>query len=467
MRAIRLVLLALLIVALPATSLAGVFISVAIAPPLLPVYAQPLCPGPGYIWAPGYWAWGPFGYYWVPGAWVLPPFIGALWTPGYWDWDDGAYVWNAGFWGPYVGFYGGIDYGFGYFGTGFYGGYWNNGTFFYNTAVNNVNTTIVNNVYSQPVSNSMVSRVSFNGGNGGTTARPTATQMAAARARRDPPTATQNQLQRAASNNRGQWASVNHGRPAVAATARPQAFTRQAAAANRGGRNNAAMGGAGRRNGMAPLAGARPGAAARPMTGARPVTGARSMAQRARGNNAPMNRSIARAPVRQAPAVRGAPQRFNARNNVAARPAARNRAPMQYAAPRGRAQAYRPTAPATRYNARNNVPARPATRYRAPAQYAAPRARTQAYRPTAPAARYGARNVPVRPVMQNRAPAQRLNAPRSAPQPRFSAHSSPAPRFSAPRPSAPRFSAPRAAPSIPRAQSAPRPAAGPSRRGRG
>jgi len=47
-----------------------------------------------------------------------------LWTPGYWAWQNDAYVWYAGYWGPTVGFYGGIDYGFGYPGSGFYGGYW-------------------------------------------------------------------------------------------------------------------------------------------------------------------------------------------------------------------------------------------------------------------------------------------------------------------------------------------------------
>src|SRR5262249_10457129 len=36
----------------------GVGVSIGIAPPVLPVYDQPLCPGPGYIWTPGYWAYG-------------------------------------------------------------------------------------------------------------------------------------------------------------------------------------------------------------------------------------------------------------------------------------------------------------------------------------------------------------------------------------------------------------------------
>jgi len=61
----------------------AVGISVRIAPPVLPVYVQPICPEPGFIWIPGYWAYGPDGYFWVPGTWVEPPGVGLLWTPGY------------------------------------------------------------------------------------------------------------------------------------------------------------------------------------------------------------------------------------------------------------------------------------------------------------------------------------------------------------------------------------------------
>ena len=57
------------------------------APPVLPVYVQPPCPQPGWMWTPGYWAYGPDGYYWVPGTWVPAPYVGALWTPGYWGWN--------------------------------------------------------------------------------------------------------------------------------------------------------------------------------------------------------------------------------------------------------------------------------------------------------------------------------------------------------------------------------------------
>jgi hypothetical protein len=123
-RVLRVMLPMLLLLTVPLTSFGAFFLSVTIAPPLLPVYVQPVCPGPGYIWVPGYWAYNDFGYYWVPGTWVRAPFVGAFWTPGYWGWADGSYVWHEGFWGPEVGFYGGVDYGFGYFGVGYVGGYW-------------------------------------------------------------------------------------------------------------------------------------------------------------------------------------------------------------------------------------------------------------------------------------------------------------------------------------------------------
>ncbi|MGC2414314.1 MAG: YXWGXW repeat-containing protein, partial [Stellaceae bacterium] len=183
----------------PTMPSAQVGVSITLAPPPLPVYAQPVIPGPGYIWAPGYWAWGPDGYYWVPGTWVLPPAVGVLWTPGYWGWRGGSYLWNQGYWGPTVGFYGGINYGFGYGGFGYAGGYWNRGAFFYNRQVNNIgNNTNITNVYTRNVTNNITnSTVSYNGP-GGATARMTAAQAAAARQPHIPPTAIQTQHREAA-----------------------------------------------------------------------------------------------------------------------------------------------------------------------------------------------------------------------------------------------------------------------------
>ena len=227
-RFLRSLLPALVLAALPAVACAGVFIgvSVNVAPPPLPVYVQPPCPQPGYIWAPGYWAWGPYGYYWVPGTWVLPPEVGLLWTPGWWGWDADRdnYLWHAGYWGPRVGFYGGIDYGYGYDGVGFDGGYWRRGIFFYNRAVVRVGPTFVTNVYYRQVYHPQVRHVSFNGGRGGIMARPTRMDRIAARERRYGFTSMQRRQENMARGERVLRANFNHGRPPIAATARPVVF---------------------------------------------------------------------------------------------------------------------------------------------------------------------------------------------------------------------------------------------------
>ena len=227
-RSIRWFSIALLMLSVLSTvANAGVFVSVGFGPPALPVYEQPLCPGAGYIWTPGYWAYGPQGYFWVPGTWVVAPQPGLLWTPGYWGWGGGAYLWHEGYWGPTVGFYGGINYGYGYVGSGYQGGYWRDRQFYYNQNVNNVNVTNVHNTYNTTViNNTTVNNVSYNGGTGGTTASATPQEIAAAR---NPhvvqPTAVQTQHVQAASTNHQLLASVNSGKPAIAATARPADFS--------------------------------------------------------------------------------------------------------------------------------------------------------------------------------------------------------------------------------------------------
>ena len=206
----------------PSSAQIAIGISVRIAPPALPVYAQPLCPGPGYLWTPGYWAWNDDGgYYWVPGTWVVAP-IGMLWTPGYWGFVGGVYGWHAGYWGPHVGFYGGINYGFGYGGVGFVGGEWRGDGFFYNRAVMNVNVVNVTNVYSRTVVVNNV-HTSFNG-QGGIEARPTAQEEAYSREPHRAALPAQTEHEHAASQNRALFASENHGRPAIAATGKPGEF---------------------------------------------------------------------------------------------------------------------------------------------------------------------------------------------------------------------------------------------------
>jgi hypothetical protein len=238
---VRSLLILVVVLVMGHACMAQVAISVSFAPPELPVYTQPVCPGEDYIWTPGYWAWDPdvSDYYWVPGTWVLAPEPGFLWTPPYWAWGAGGYAFYPGYWGPGIGFYGGIVYGFGYFGNGYEGGRWENGHFFYNQSVNNVNVTVIHNVYNTKIVNENVNvtRVSFNGGNGGVNARPTPQQEAFAHENHVPATAAQTQHVQAAQQNTQLRASVNRGKPPVAATAKPGEFSgHDVVAASSGGR---------------------------------------------------------------------------------------------------------------------------------------------------------------------------------------------------------------------------------------
>jgi hypothetical protein len=219
----------LLLMLVPLFSLAqvSVGISVNVAPPVIPVYEQPPIPADGYLWTPGYWAWNPDiqDYYWVPGTWVEAPQPGYLWTPGYWAVAGGAFLWHAGYWGPHIGFYGGVNYGFGYTGVGYQGAYWQGGHVFYNRAVVNVGNAHVTNVYNKTVINNVnVTRVSYNGGSGGVRAQPTSSEMAAEREHHIQPTTAQVQHVQSAKTTPALRASSNHGNPPIAASPRPGAF---------------------------------------------------------------------------------------------------------------------------------------------------------------------------------------------------------------------------------------------------
>jgi hypothetical protein len=161
----------------------------------------------------------------VPGVWVLAPEVGYLWTPPYWGWSSGLYLFHAGYWGPHIGFYGGVNYGFGYFGHGYEGGAWVGGHFSYNRVYNNINVATIHNTYVHNVTVvNTGNRVAFNGGAGGVQARPAAAELAAARETHVQPTALQASHQAAAAQDRAQLASVNGGKPGLAAARTPEAY---------------------------------------------------------------------------------------------------------------------------------------------------------------------------------------------------------------------------------------------------
>jgi len=234
---IRSLLFAVLLMALSVASFAQIGISVAFGPPALPVYEQPICPGDGYIWTPGYWAWDGDGddYYWTPGTWVEAPELGYLWTPGYWGWAGSAFFFHEGYWGPRVGYYGGINYGFGYGGRGYEGGRWENNRFYYNTSVNRINNENIHNTYNTRVENNSENRVSYNGGNGGVNERPSAQEQTYDKERHTGPVAAQNQHMQQARSNPELRASSNQGKPPIAATSRPGDFKGSAVPAREAG----------------------------------------------------------------------------------------------------------------------------------------------------------------------------------------------------------------------------------------
>lgn len=106
---------------------------------------------------------------------------------------------------------------------GYVGGMWQGGAFRYNTAVVNVNRTVIHNTYVDRTvirdTTIVNNRASFNGP-GGINARSTGQEEAALREQHFQPTAMQVPHREVASQNRAQFASVNGGRPQVTAMGR-------------------------------------------------------------------------------------------------------------------------------------------------------------------------------------------------------------------------------------------------------
>ncbi len=158
------------------------------------------------------------------GTWVRPPTVGVLWTPPYWGWSNGAYAFNQGYWGPHVGFYGGVNYGYGYGGSGYDGGRWNGGNFDYNRSANNFGTVSVQNTYEKTLAVNNRTNVSYVGGENGLKAEPTADERLADSDRHTPATAEQTRHMTIAASDPALAVSHNNGHPAMAATSRPGEF---------------------------------------------------------------------------------------------------------------------------------------------------------------------------------------------------------------------------------------------------
>ena len=389
-------------------------------PPPLPVYQQPELTDPGDLWTPGYWNYANTGYYWVPGAWVAPPYEGALWTPGYWGYSHNRYRFHRGFWGAHIGFYGGVPYGFGYTGSGYEGGYWNQNHFYYNNAVNRLNVNVVHNVYVRKVTEVSNTRVSYNGP-GGLAVRPTPSQVAVYHEQRTPPMQTQVAFARHASENRQQFFAANHGQPAIVVapqhiTAEPNIQRPQPGV--QAGQQNRPLP-MENREGHPPL-GVQAGVPGRPQPDQRnqQLQQQNNLQQR----NAVQQQHVQQNTDRQQAEQRTAQQRATQQQQVQQQQA-------QQQAQRQRPQADQARQPQHPVEAQHVAPARPQTPQPAPRPIrASPQAQPHPAPAVAPAPR--PTQAEPRPV----APAPRPAAPAPAPAPRPAPVAPPAP---APRPPAP------------------------------
>jgi hypothetical protein len=191
------------------------------APPAMPTYQQPPpAPAPNSQWTPGYWGYGQGGYSYVPGTWQQPPQQGAMWTPGYWNNSNGAYNWSPGYWGNQVGYYGGVNYGGGYPGTGFNGGSWTPQGFKYNTAVLPVNTNVIHSTYVDKTAYTPGGGASFNGP-GGIATRETPEQLKIQNGHHYAIPEAQKQHIAESESDRNNLASVNKGKPRETNVDRP------------------------------------------------------------------------------------------------------------------------------------------------------------------------------------------------------------------------------------------------------
>jgi hypothetical protein len=140
-----------------------------------------------------------------------------------------------------VGYYGGVNYGFGYMGIGFAGGMWRGGVFAYNTAVMHVGIGggWAHNTYEDRaiVDRNTVargSRVAFSGGPGGINHPATAEERVAERDQHVGATSFQSQHLATARADHTSYAKANGGRPQNLAASRPLAAESHPAPATRG-----------------------------------------------------------------------------------------------------------------------------------------------------------------------------------------------------------------------------------------
>ncbi|HEX5698608.1 MAG TPA: YXWGXW repeat-containing protein [Rhodoferax sp.] len=78
------------------TAFAQISVNIVIAPPA-PMYEVVPVMQPGYVWAPGYWAWTNERHVWVRGRTMVQR-DGYKWVPDRWEQRNGTYYRQAGRW---------------------------------------------------------------------------------------------------------------------------------------------------------------------------------------------------------------------------------------------------------------------------------------------------------------------------------------------------------------------------------
>jgi hypothetical protein len=96
--AVRSLLLSVLLAASTAAApaFAQVSFNIVIAPPELRYEAVPVI-APGYVWAPGYWAWSGDRHIWIRGRTIVQR-VGYRWEPDRWEQRDHTYYRQPGRW---------------------------------------------------------------------------------------------------------------------------------------------------------------------------------------------------------------------------------------------------------------------------------------------------------------------------------------------------------------------------------
>ena len=68
------------------------------APPAPRYGVVGVAPGPGYVWADGYWDLRGHGWVWAPGHWMRPPHPTAVWVRPEWRQESGRWRFHRGYW---------------------------------------------------------------------------------------------------------------------------------------------------------------------------------------------------------------------------------------------------------------------------------------------------------------------------------------------------------------------------------